>query len=82
MAGRRLYLRFARTRTEGIVDLYKENAPVTCETIWNALATPIRVTVFHAMFAGPDSEKSQRAMKAMRQMKKIDIDGLKRAYAG
>ena len=54
MAGRRLYLRFARTRTEGIIDLYEENAPVTCETIWNALATPISVTVFHAMFAGPE----------------------------
>jgi uncharacterized protein DUF3830 len=54
MAGRRLYLRFAKTKTEGIIDLYEENAPVTCETIWNALATPIRVTVFHAMFAGPE----------------------------
>ncbi len=28
----------------------------------------------------PDSEKSQRAMKAMLQMKKIDIEGLKQAY--
>ncbi len=27
-----------------------------------------------------DSEKSQRAMKAMLQMKKIDIEGLKQAY--
>jgi predicted 3-demethylubiquinone-9 3-methyltransferase (glyoxalase superfamily) len=34
------------------------------------------------MVNGPDSEKSQRAMTAMLQMKKIDIDGLKRAYAG
>ncbi|MDO8726676.1 MAG: VOC family protein [Candidatus Methanoperedens sp.] len=30
----------------------------------------------------PTSEKSQRAMKAMLQMKKIDIEGLKRAYDG
>lgn len=28
------------------------------------------------------SEKSQRAMKAMLQMKKIDIEGLKKAYDG
>jgi len=30
----------------------------------------------------PASEKSQRAMKAMLQMKKIDIEGLKKAYEG
>jgi predicted 3-demethylubiquinone-9 3-methyltransferase (glyoxalase superfamily) len=30
----------------------------------------------------PDSEKSQRAMKAMLQMKKIDIGAIKRAYDG
>ncbi|CAG0970387.1 2-polyprenyl-6-hydroxyphenyl methylase / 3-demethylubiquinone-9 3-methyltransferase [Methanosarcinales archaeon] len=30
----------------------------------------------------PTSEKSQRAMKAMLQMKKIDIEGLKKAYEG
>jgi predicted 3-demethylubiquinone-9 3-methyltransferase (glyoxalase superfamily) len=29
-----------------------------------------------------DTEKSQRAMTAMLRMKKIDIDELKRAYAG
>jgi predicted 3-demethylubiquinone-9 3-methyltransferase (glyoxalase superfamily) len=34
------------------------------------------------MINDPDSEKSQRAMAAMLQMKKIDIDELKRAYAG
>ena len=34
------------------------------------------------MINDPDSEKSQRAMEAMLQMKKIDIDRLKRAYAG
>lgn len=32
--------------------------------------------------AGPDSEKSQRAMRAMLQMKKLDIAKLKRAYEG
>ena len=34
------------------------------------------------MITGPDSAKSQRVMGAMLQMKKIDIDGLRRAYAG
>ncbi len=34
------------------------------------------------MLSDHDSEKSQRAMIAMLQMKKIDIDALKRAYAG
>jgi predicted 3-demethylubiquinone-9 3-methyltransferase (glyoxalase superfamily) len=34
------------------------------------------------MINDPDSEKSQRVMTAMLRMKKIDIDGLKRAYAG
>jgi predicted 3-demethylubiquinone-9 3-methyltransferase (glyoxalase superfamily) len=33
------------------------------------------------MVGDPDSEKSQRAMQAMLQMKKLDIDKLKRAYA-
>jgi predicted 3-demethylubiquinone-9 3-methyltransferase (glyoxalase superfamily) len=39
-------------------------------------------TVLPGMISDPDSEKSQRAMKAMLQMKKIDIDELRRAYAG
>jgi len=34
------------------------------------------------MIDDPYSEKSQRAMKAMLRMKKIDIDTLKRAYDG
>ena len=34
------------------------------------------------MMSDPDTEKSGRAMKAMLQMKKIDIGELKRAYAG
>jgi len=34
------------------------------------------------MINDPDSEKSGRVMEAMLQMKKIDIDKLKRAYAG
>ena len=34
------------------------------------------------MITDADSAKSQRVMGAMLQMKKIDIDGLRRAYAG
>jgi predicted 3-demethylubiquinone-9 3-methyltransferase (glyoxalase superfamily) len=34
------------------------------------------------MINDPDSEKSQKAVEAMLQMKKIDINELKRAYAG
>ncbi len=39
-------------------------------------------SVLIEMINDPDSEKSQRAMEAMLQMKKIDINELKRAYAG
>jgi predicted 3-demethylubiquinone-9 3-methyltransferase (glyoxalase superfamily) len=39
-------------------------------------------SVLLKMINDPDSEKSQRAMEAMLQMKKIDIDKLRRAYGG
>jgi hypothetical protein len=34
------------------------------------------------MLSDPDPEESQGVMEATLQMKKIDIDELKRAYAG
>lgn len=34
------------------------------------------------LVSGPDSEKSQRAMKAMLQMKKLDLEAIRRAYDG
>jgi len=39
-------------------------------------------TVLLEMVNASDAEKSQRVMKAMLQMKKIDIETLKRAYGG
>jgi predicted 3-demethylubiquinone-9 3-methyltransferase (glyoxalase superfamily) len=39
-------------------------------------------TVLSEMIGDPDSVRSQRAMKAMLQMKKIDIATLKKAFAG
>jgi predicted 3-demethylubiquinone-9 3-methyltransferase (glyoxalase superfamily) len=34
------------------------------------------------LVSDPDSKRSQRAFEAMLQMKKLDIDKLKKAYAG
>ncbi len=39
-------------------------------------------TVLIEMLIDPDYAKSQRVMAAMLQMKKLDIEGLRRAYAG
>ena len=39
-------------------------------------------TVLGELMSDPDPSKSQRVMEALLQMKKIDIDGLKKAYAG
>ena len=39
-------------------------------------------SVLPEMISDPDPEKSGRVMEAMLRMKKIDIAGLKRAYAG
>jgi len=39
-------------------------------------------TILGEMLTDPDPKKSQRVMEAMLQMKKIDIEGLKKAYSG
>jgi predicted 3-demethylubiquinone-9 3-methyltransferase (glyoxalase superfamily) len=39
-------------------------------------------TILLQMLSDPDPKKSERAMTAMLQMEKFDIDKLKRAYAG
>jgi hypothetical protein len=54
MTTRRLYLKFVDKDVQGTIDLYWENAPVTCDTIWNALVNPVRMPAGHAMFAGPE----------------------------
>ena len=38
--------------------------------------------VLPELLADPDTTKSQRAFQAMLQMKKLDIEGLQRAFAG
>jgi predicted 3-demethylubiquinone-9 3-methyltransferase (glyoxalase superfamily) len=44
---------------------------------WQIVPVALRTFV-----GGPDPEKSQRAMQALLQMRKIDIQGLKEAYEG
>jgi predicted 3-demethylubiquinone-9 3-methyltransferase (glyoxalase superfamily) len=44
------------------------------------LSWQIVPTILEEMLNDPDPKKAERVMKAMLQMKKIDIKGLKRAY--
>jgi len=46
------------------------------------LSWQINPTILGEMLSDPDPQKSGRVMEAMLQMMKIDIDKLKRAYAG
>lgn len=46
------------------------------------LSWQIVPSILQDMFTDADHEKSERVMTAMLQMKKLDIDVLKRAYAG
>jgi hypothetical protein len=54
MANRQLYVLFVEAGTRAIITLYDRDAPVTSNTIWNALANPMTVPAIHAMFAGPE----------------------------
>jgi predicted 3-demethylubiquinone-9 3-methyltransferase (glyoxalase superfamily) len=45
------------------------------------LSWQIVPTVLGRMLSDSDAEKAQRVMRAMLKMRKIDIDGLRRAYA-
>ena len=44
------------------------------------LSWQIVPTILGEMLSDPDAKKAERVMKAMLQMKKIDIKGLKQAY--
>ncbi len=46
------------------------------------LSWQINPAILGEMLSDPDPQKSGRVMEAMLQMKKIDIEKLKRAYAG
>ena len=54
MSGRQLYAEFVDAEIRAIISLYEEHAPVTVETLWTALASPVRISTIHAMFAGPE----------------------------
>jgi hypothetical protein len=54
MSEQRLYLRFVEADVQGIISLYRNEAPRTCEAILGALAKPIRWPATHAMFSGPE----------------------------
>ena len=54
MSNRKLYFEFTKAGARGIVTLYDQNAPVTCDKLWTALAKPVRMPAIHAMFAGPE----------------------------
>lgn len=40
--------------TTAIATLNEEFAPVTCRTLWEALATPATMDAMHAIYAGPE----------------------------
>jgi predicted 3-demethylubiquinone-9 3-methyltransferase (glyoxalase superfamily) len=42
----------------------------------------VNPSILSEMISDPDPAKSKRVMEAMMKMKKIDIEGLKKAYAG
>jgi predicted 3-demethylubiquinone-9 3-methyltransferase (glyoxalase superfamily) len=46
------------------------------------LSWQIVPTVLNKLLSDKDAKKSQKVMQAMLQMKKIDIEGLEKAYKG
>ena len=76
-------------RTQAQVDMYwkklskgGQEGPCGWLKGKHGLSWQINPTVLGEMLDDPDLEKADRTMKAMLQMKKIDIKRLKQAYAG
>ena len=51
---RQLYVDFVASGERSLITLYDEQAPVTCSTLWTALARPVQARTLHAIFAGPE----------------------------
>ena len=51
---RQLYAKFVETGASAVITLYDDNAPKTCQAIWDALSEPVQMPAIHAMFAGPE----------------------------
>ncbi len=49
-----LVFTFVDEKVSGVVELFWDNAPETCATLWKVLEKPIREKCFHAMYAGPE----------------------------
>jgi len=80
---------FVRCENQAEVDYYWEKLlaggePSQCGWLKDRFGVSWQVvpTVLGDLIGGPDPEGASRAMKAMLGMVKLDIDELKRAYAG
>ena len=54
MSERKLYIKFLEANVTGIISLYWDVAPKTCEAIWGALHEPIQWPALHAAYTGPE----------------------------
>ena len=54
MSDRKLALTFVDAKVTGIISLYDDVAPQTCDAIWGALYEPITWPCMHGMFSGPE----------------------------
>ncbi len=51
---RRLRLTFVESGVSAVAELLDDEAPVTCETLWTALATPMRAFGMHGRWVGAE----------------------------
>src|SRR5690349_1854973 len=51
---RRLSLTFLAENVSATAELLDEQAPVTCDALWSALATPMRAFGMHARWVGAE----------------------------